>query len=206
MDILLPDADLLLLERAGSRIFERYWGKNMSELTNLSTRDLREFLDEFRDLVYDLPFQIPQDLIFLVRCVSILSGMCTGLDPQFNVFQHLAPYSQKIISDEARTNRRDWFNELETMARSWLTTPMKLDKLLARLERGDISMRNPEVSNQVNRLERAVRSLSAGLIFAALLIGGIQFYLAEVPVWAGILLGGAVITLLWIIWKNVTSI
>ena len=46
MDILLPDADLLLLERAGSRIFERYWGKNMSELTSLNTRDLREFLDE----------------------------------------------------------------------------------------------------------------------------------------------------------------
>jgi len=205
MGILLPNADLVMLERASSRIFEQYWGKSMSELTNLSTRDIRVFLDEFRDLIYDLPFQVPQDLIFLARCVNILSGMCTGLDPQFNVFNHLMPYAKKLISDEARNNRRDWVSEFETLARSWLSAPLKLDALIARLERGDISMRNPEVTQQVNSLERTIRSLSFGIIFAALLLGGVQMYLGGSDLWAGVLLGGAVITLLGIIWKNMTS-
>jgi predicted unusual protein kinase regulating ubiquinone biosynthesis (AarF/ABC1/UbiB family) len=205
MGILLPSADLIMLERAQSHVFERYWGMNMSELTNLNPNDLREFLQEFRDLIFDLPFQIPQDIIFLVRCVNILSGMCSGLDPQFNVFQHLSPYAKKIINEEARNNRKDWLTEVETLARSWLNAPIKLDALLAKLEHGDISMRNPEVSQQVNRLQRAVWSLGAGLIFTALLLGGIQFYLGNQVIGAMVLFSGASITLLWIIWKNITS-
>lgn len=205
MGILLPNADLVTLERASTHIFEHYWGKNMNELTNLNTRDLKEFLDEFRELIYDLPFQVPQDLIFLVRCVNILSGMCTGLDPQFNVFSHLMPYAQKLMSDDLRNNRRDWLSELETLARGWISAPMKMDALIARLERGEIAMRNPEVSQQVNRLEKAVRSLGSGIIFAALLLGGIQLLLGDSIIGASILLVGSGITLLWIIFKNMTS-
>jgi len=205
MGILLPNADIRLLERANARVFERYWGMNMSELTNLSPNDFRQFVDEFRDLIYDLPFQIPQDIIFLVRCVGILSGICIGLDPKFNIFQHLSPYAQKILSDEARNNRKEWLSELENMARNWLTMPIKLDALLSRVERGELSMRDSEVSQQIRYLDRAVRSLSAGLVFAALLLGGIQLYLGNAIVWAAILFAGATITLLWIIWKNITS-
>jgi predicted unusual protein kinase regulating ubiquinone biosynthesis (AarF/ABC1/UbiB family) len=205
MGLLLPGADLIRLERAQSHVFEHYWGMNMAELTNLSPGDFREFVDEFRDLIFDMPFQIPQDIIFLVRCVNILSGMCTGLDPQFNIFQHIGPYAKKIISEEARNNRKDWLTEVETLARSWLNAPMKLDILLAKLERGDITMRDPEVSQQVNRLERAVRQLGAGLIFAALLLGGIQFYLGNQVIGAIVLLSGAGFVLLWIIWKNLIS-
>jgi predicted unusual protein kinase regulating ubiquinone biosynthesis (AarF/ABC1/UbiB family) len=206
MGILLPNADLIRLERAQAHAYERFWGMNMSEITNLNTNDLRDFLSEFRDLVFDMPFQIPQDIIFLVRCVNILSGMCTGLDPQFNVFQHLSPYAKKIINEEARNNRKDWLTEIETLARSWLNAPMKLDVLLAKLERGDITMRDPEVSQQVNRLERAVRMLGSGLIFSALLLGGIQFYLGDQVVGAVALFSGASIILLWIIWKTINSI
>jgi len=205
MGILLPGADVRLLERANARVFERYWGMNMSELTNLSPNDFRQFVDEFRDLIYDLPFQIPQDIIFLVRCVGILSGICTGLDPKINIFQHLSPYAQKILSEEARNNRKDWLSELETLARNWLTMPIKLDALLSRVERGDISMRDSEVSRQVSHLDRAVRSLSAGLVFAALLLGGIQLYLGEAHIWAYLMFAGSAITFLWIVWRNVTS-
>lgn len=205
MDVLLPGADLVMLERAESRIFDQFWGKNMSEITNLNINDLKDFASEFRDLLYDLPFQVPQDLIFLIRCVNILSGMCTGLDPQFNVFEHLAPYAKKLISDEARNNRKDWLIELQKIAQSWLTAPMKLDALLNKLDRGDISMRNPEVSQQVTRLERAVHSLGIGLIFAAFLLGGIQFYIDNSLVGATILFIGAFISLVWIILRNMIS-
>ncbi|MCU0488688.1 MAG: AarF/UbiB family protein [Anaerolineales bacterium] len=201
MGILLPDADLAMLERAQSRIFERYWGMNMSELTRLTTVDFQKFMDEFRDLVYDLPFQVPQDLIFLVRCVNILSGICTGLDPKFNVFEHLVPFAQKLVAEEARSNRKDWFSQVETIARGWLSAPLKLDALLARLERGELQMRNPDVSHQISRLEQAVRSLAISLLFTALLISGIQFWLAGVWWGAGILLTGAFTSLIWLLWR-----
>ncbi len=205
MGILLPDADLVMLERAQSRIFERYWGMNMSELTRLTTVDFQQFLDEFRQLVFDLPFQVPQDLIFLVRCVNILSGICTGLDPKFNVFEHLVPFAQKLVAEEARSNRRDWFSQVETIARGWLSVPLKLDAVLAKLERGEIEMRNPDVSYQVNRLEQSIRSLILSILFTAFLIGGIQLFLAGIFGGAAILLAGAVGFFIWILWRLVIS-
>ena len=110
---LLPSADLNLLERAEAKAFERFWGKNMSELQKISPQEVREFAGEFRELLYSMPFQIPHDIIFLGRAVGILSGMCTGLDPQFNVWEHLAPYAQKLIADEAKNNGEFWMDELK---------------------------------------------------------------------------------------------
>ncbi|MEJ2597414.1 MAG: AarF/UbiB family protein, partial [Anaerolineales bacterium] len=95
LGILLPGADLESLERAESKIFERFWGKNMTELSRIDPAEMRDLMAEFRELVYTLPFQVPQDIIFLVRTVSILSGMCTGLNPNFNLFDQLVPYAQK---------------------------------------------------------------------------------------------------------------
>jgi len=90
LGFLLPGADLDLIEQAEAKAFERFWGKSMSELQDIDHREMMAFADEFRDLMYDMPFQIPQNLLLLGRTVAILSGMCTGLDPGFNSAATLA--------------------------------------------------------------------------------------------------------------------
>jgi predicted unusual protein kinase regulating ubiquinone biosynthesis (AarF/ABC1/UbiB family) len=202
MGILLPNADLKLLEKANAQVFESFWGRNMTELSNLSTNDLLQFADEFRELIYNMPFQIPQDVIFLVRTVSILSGMCTGLNPQFNVWTYLVPHAQKIMLEEARNNRGAWVDELKLLARAWLSMPNKLDNLINNLERGDISVRSPEISQQVNRLERAVHRITGTILFTALLLGGIQLYLGDEKTLGAILLGFAAISLSWMAFRS----
>jgi predicted unusual protein kinase regulating ubiquinone biosynthesis (AarF/ABC1/UbiB family) len=199
MDVLLPSADLALLEKAEAKAFEHWWGKNMSELASLSAQDVKEFTDEFRELLYEMPFQIPQNLIFLGRCVGILSGMCTGLDPQFNLWIHLAPYARKILAEETRESGQNWFTELERLARVWLSIPLKMDTTLSKLERGEIAVRTPEVTHQAQRLERAIYRATGGVIFAALLLGGIQLYLANQVAFGAVLLAGAGLNLAWLL-------
>jgi predicted unusual protein kinase regulating ubiquinone biosynthesis (AarF/ABC1/UbiB family) len=195
MNLLLPDADLALIERATSHVFDRYWGKNMTELTTVSFEEINEVTREFRELLYDLPFQVPQNVIFLGRCVGILSGMCTGLDPQFNLWEHLAPYARKLMIQEAKTGREAWMGELEKLARTVWALPFRTDQMLTRMERGDLVVRNPELSQQVKRLENSIRQLVLGIIFGALLIGGVQLYLADEGIFAAILLIGALMIL-----------
>jgi predicted unusual protein kinase regulating ubiquinone biosynthesis (AarF/ABC1/UbiB family) len=196
MDLLLPDADLALIERATSKVFDRYWGKNMSELTSVSFDEIRELTDEFRELLYDLPFQMPQNVIFLGRCVGILSGMCTGLDPQFNLWQHLAPYARKLMIQEAKTGREAWLSELEKLARTLVALPLRTDQMLSRMERGELTVRNPELNQQVKRLESSMRQLVLGIVFTALLLGGVQLYLADETVFAAFLLIAALLVML----------
>jgi predicted unusual protein kinase regulating ubiquinone biosynthesis (AarF/ABC1/UbiB family) len=187
LGVLLPSADLSLLEKAEARMFDRFWGKTMNELRNTSVEEVLEFSREFRQLLYDLPFQVPHDLIFLGRAVSILSGMCTGLDPDFNLWDHLAPYAQKLISDEIKAGRADWWAEVQNQARLLLSLPHKLDAALTRLERGEVNVHAPEISHQVSRLEIVLQQLVASVLFASLLLGSIQLYLADRTLLAGLL-------------------
>ena len=197
MGVLLPSADLELLKRAEAKAFERFWGKNMTELAQIEISELREFMVEFRELIYSLPFQVPSDMLFLARAVGILSGMCTGLDPDFNVWDELAPYAEKLISEEVRSGSEFWLDELGSLARAMLSIPRKMDSILSKMERGEIAVRAPEVSRQVTQLEQVLRQLGWVIVFTALLISGVQVYLAQ-PGWlATILLAGAGLSLVF---------
>lgn len=199
MGVLLPYADLELIERAGSIAFERFWGKNMDELRNIDPRELHMFTGEFRTLMYTLPFQIPQDIIFLARAVGILSGMCTGLDPEFNVWNHVAPYANRLLIGEAKSSSDIWLEEAKQLIGSLLMMPKKMDKVLGKIERGDIEVRTPEVTHQAARIEKALRQLGWGVIFAAFLLGGVQLLIAEQTLFGTVLLTGSGISLLWVI-------
>jgi len=121
--------------------------------------------------------------------------MCTGLDPQFNLWEHIAPYARKLMIEEAKTGRDVWLGEIEKLARTLIGLPLRTDQMLSRMESGDLIVRNPELVQQVSRLETSLRQLLFGIIFSALLLGSVQLILAESWIFAAILFAGAVITL-----------
>jgi predicted unusual protein kinase regulating ubiquinone biosynthesis (AarF/ABC1/UbiB family) len=201
LGILLPGADISLLERAESEMFKRFWGKGMDELSNINVEEIHDFAYEFRDILYDMPFQLPQDLIFLGRAIGILSGMCTGLDPQINVFQHLGPFSQKIIKEEAQHDWRYWVNEAGDLARKFIILPARADALITKLERGELNVRDPQLTENIKKLEKSMSKAVGGIIFAALLLASIQLSMANQEVYTWFLRIAALLTLLWIIFK-----
>jgi predicted unusual protein kinase regulating ubiquinone biosynthesis (AarF/ABC1/UbiB family) len=202
LGVLLPGADLTLIEKAESEIFNRFWGKSMSELTQIKFEEMHEFAHEFRDLLYDMPFQIPQDIIFLGRAVGILSGMCTGLDPNFNVFEHLAPYSRKLIAEESKTDWSFWLNEVGDIVRKLFMLPNRTDAILSKIEKGDLIVRDPQLSVEVKKLERSLVKLTGVIIFVAFLIISLQLFLTNfiVPGWFFAVVSGVV--LVWTMVKK----
>jgi predicted unusual protein kinase regulating ubiquinone biosynthesis (AarF/ABC1/UbiB family) len=196
LGILLPGADLETLERAESKIFERFWGKNMTELSRIDPAEVRDLMLEFRELIYSLPFQVPQDIIFLVRTVSILSGMCTGLNPKFNLFDQLVPYAQKLISEEVSTGEA-LMTEAKNLVRAMVSIPLKMDNMLGKMSRGEIAIQTPDVSRRMKHLENNLRQINRSIVFAALFIGGIQLYLAHAYPFGELLLAFSILGFLW---------
>ncbi len=201
LGILLPGADIELLEKAESAMFKRFWGKGMDELRNINIEEVNDFAYEFRDILYEMPFQLPQDLIFLGRAIGILSGMCTGLDPSINVFASLGPFSQKIIAEEAQHDWRYWLNEAGSVARQVLTLPIRADALITRLERGELNVRDPQLSENVRRLEKSVSKAVVGIIFAAFLVASIQLSATSQLALSWIFRVAALISFLWILFR-----
>ncbi len=201
LGILLPGADITLLERANSTMFDKFWGKGMDELNQINMEEIHDFAFEFRDILYDMPFQLPQDLIFLGRAIGILSGMCVGLDPQINVFEHISPFAQKIIREEAQHDWRYWVGEAGELARKLIALPNRADALITRMERGELNVRDPQLNENVRRLEKTISKAVGGIIFAAFLLASIQFSGASQEIITWIFRVAALLALLWVIFS-----
>ena len=180
LDFLLPGADLAKIEQANSAMFHRLWGKSMSELQKVDPHEMLAVAYEFRDLLYSLPFQVPQDLIFLGRCVGILSGICTGLDPNLNVWDELGPFARKLLAQESGAEGMTWLNEMGEFLRKLLALPIRTGSLLERAERGELAVLTPALTEQVRLLNSAAHKLAAAILFAALFLAGVQLYLGGV--------------------------
>jgi predicted unusual protein kinase regulating ubiquinone biosynthesis (AarF/ABC1/UbiB family) len=173
LDVLLPSADLALLEEAEAQLFDRFWGMSMNELRKVDHREMRQFALQFRELMYEMPFQLPHNLLLLGRTVAILSGMSTGLDPNFNLWSQLAPYAQKLITEEGVSNWDIWLDEIAELFKQFVTLPAQASQVLSRLERGELNVNVPQVNRQIYHLESAVNRMTGSIIFAAFLFGGV---------------------------------
>lgn len=202
LDMLLPTADTELIERACQRVFERMWGKSMSELRNMHADEALAFVEEFSDLMYEMPFQAPEDLVLLARCVSILSGMCTGLDPQFNVFLNLTPYAEKLIAEEGGGKWKMIWDEVVKMLQKLIALPVKADALISQMEQGKLEVRVPTLTRELERLNRSQRKMVGAVVFGAFLLSGVQLYIAGHVSLALGFSGAALLTLLWLLFSR----
>jgi predicted unusual protein kinase regulating ubiquinone biosynthesis (AarF/ABC1/UbiB family) len=197
LDLLLPGADLELIERASRKVFERIWGKSTKEMTAMRDSEAREFVEEFGELLYELPFQVPESLILLGRCVSILSGMASGLDADFNLWKVLTPYARKLVEADGGSGLRLLFRELASAAGTLLRLPKRAESLVTRLEQGKLEVRLPELKQYVTRFERVGRKLAASILFASVLFVSTAFYLTGHPAIAA---GFGVVDLALLLW------
>ncbi|MEL6268475.1 MAG: AarF/UbiB family protein [Chloroflexota bacterium] len=97
LGLLLPGADVERIEQASKAAFDQVWGMSMTDLSNVDYEVMERLGNEFNDLLFDMPFRMPQNFIYLARTMGILSGMCTSLDPGFNPWAELQPYTEKMM-------------------------------------------------------------------------------------------------------------
>jgi predicted unusual protein kinase regulating ubiquinone biosynthesis (AarF/ABC1/UbiB family) len=199
LGLLLPEANLDLLKEAEAKMFDRVYGKSMRELGSLDFEEMKEFALEFRELIYSLPFQVPQDMIYLGRTVAILSGMCTGLDPNFNFWDNIEPFAKQFVIEETTTNWEYWLGEIGEVVRVLASMPRRIDHLIEKMEQGKLEVKVPEVKDQVTRLEHTTRRLVGAIIFSALILSGVQVYLAGHIAAGAVILTGAGLALLWVL-------
>jgi predicted unusual protein kinase regulating ubiquinone biosynthesis (AarF/ABC1/UbiB family) len=197
LGLLLPSANLPLLERAEARVLDRFWGRTMEDLQQVGRQEMRELVAEFRELLYKMPFHVPEDLILLGRTLGILSGMCTGLNPQFNVWHELTPFAQTLLEEESTFNWRVLADEAWNVAAATLALPKQAESVLVKLNRSELALQVPQVEEQLARLELTIRRVAGAVIFAAAIVGAVQLYVTGNRIAGLWLSAGAVVVLIW---------
>ncbi|MEA5155371.1 ABC1 kinase family protein [Raineyella sp.] len=196
LDVLLPGADLALIERATLQVFERFGGMSMNQLRGIDHAEMMRFGLQFRDLMLEMPFQLPQNLLMLGRSIGILSGMCTGLDPDFNIWGTITPYAEELVAEEGGSTARRVLTEAGKIAVVALGLPGRTDRVLTMAERGELTLGTPLLTRQVRRLERTIRRTNGILVFAAVLVAGALVTGAD-PLLGRWLMILSVVPLLW---------
>lgn len=201
LGFILTGSNTDALEQAASAVFDRFWGMPINELKKMRPSDAHDIGHRVRDALVDVPFQVPNNLMLLLRTLAILSGMCTGLDADFNIWKQVSPYARKLVEEEAA----DSF-ELESIlqrvgeaAQALFALPAQASRVLAQVESGGLTVQSPQVSREVRALGRSVDKLTGGVIFAALLVSGVMSLNAGNGQLGAGLLGAAGATLLWVL-------
>jgi predicted unusual protein kinase regulating ubiquinone biosynthesis (AarF/ABC1/UbiB family) len=199
LDVLLPSADLGLIERASMAVFDRFGSMNMDELKGIGHDEMMRFGMQFEELMLNLPFQLPENLLLLGRSIAILSGMCTGLDAEFNLWTSIAPYATSLISgEEGGSTFGTFLSEGTKILQTVIALPARADRVLTQIERGELSVQTPMLDLRIRRLERSMGRIVSGLVLATLLIAG-AIVRAGDPGLSNVLMGVSVLPLLAII-------
>ncbi|MES2169500.1 MAG: AarF/UbiB family protein [Actinomycetota bacterium] len=178
---LLPSADTTELERAMTTLFARFGGMGFAELQQVDPKEYRAFATEFGDIVRTLPFQLPENFLLIVRAMSLTSGMCSALDPAFNIWNAVEPYSARLIREEGANLVRSAAQQVLSFATTVVRLPGRIDEVITRIEDGNLTVKTPELDRRLDNFEIAARRIISAVLFAGLLIGGILLLPRSVP-------------------------
>lgn len=200
--ILLPSADTEELERAMAELFARFGGMGLAEVRQIDERELRSFAIEFGEVMRALPFQLPENFLLVIRSMSLTSGLCSSLDPDFNMWDAVEPYAAQLLRDERGNIAQALGQEALTFAGTVARLPQRLDALADRIEEGRLVANSPRIEQRLARLERTARRITSAVLFVGLFIGGILLRVDE-PAWGTALIAVSVIPLLHALFAGV---
>jgi predicted unusual protein kinase regulating ubiquinone biosynthesis (AarF/ABC1/UbiB family) len=145
-------------------------------LGRLREMDPEIMLHEVESLLYDQPLRLPAQLAFFGRAMAMLVGVATTLSPSFNMLDAMLPYAQEFLSESALDaiprllGARSWGDLGRTLARdgaavarSVAALPQLAERVLERMERGELRMiiESPHLNPDLKR--RGVPRASAAL-------------------------------------------
>jgi predicted unusual protein kinase regulating ubiquinone biosynthesis (AarF/ABC1/UbiB family) len=180
--VLLPGADLAQLEKVTADLMERYSGLTFRQAQQQAMGEWHDLARQYRDILYEMPFQFPADLLFVGRAIAILFGMATSLYPDFDPWQAIEPLAQEMATQEIRRDWRGWVGEVEKVARLALSLPVQADRFFSRASRGELDVRTtwpPEAMRTLRGVETAIIRLARAVIFAALLLAAVAVYITQ---------------------------
>lgn len=203
---LLPGADTKRLEEAHEALLNQFWGANVSQMKGVVMAEASTLMREYRDIIYSAPFQFQADMLFTVRAMAILSGVATQLNHEFDPWEEIIPFADRLAADELGLNWQHWFKELVALGQIVSKLPKNMENVLTQAQRGKLTIQTsfaPESKKTLVRLEKSINRLSWIVVACVLFTVGMRSdNSGETASGAPVLLGLALLSFLWGLWSN----
>ena len=174
LGILLPSADTVQLERAVSALFERFAGLGVADLTKTDPREIRAFAFKFNEILRTLPFQMPENFLLLFRSISLISGVTSALNRDFNMWDAVDPFARALINGAGRRTAGAAGRQILATVTAMVGLPQRLESLISRIENGDLVTRNPELEQKLKSVSASNSRLTVVVAIAAIVIAALS--------------------------------
>jgi predicted unusual protein kinase regulating ubiquinone biosynthesis (AarF/ABC1/UbiB family) len=199
--VLLPGADLKRLEEVHEEMFARFWGVRLGEMRDFALKQAGYFMRQYWDLILDVPFQAPVELLFVSRAVGLLAGLATSLDPDFDPWSETIPFAKELAQEELKEEAGDWIDQVVRHGQLIFRLPVQAERVLTQAQRGKLTVQAslaPDAERAIHRLDKTLRRLVWVILSAGSLIGGVLFYLGlPGQPWGWLLMAVSGLTLVW---------
>ena len=179
----LPGADTERIIEAQSILLDHIWGRKLLELSRPDPKEVQELATEFRDILFDFPFQIPQDFIYLGRALGMVMGLISQLDPDINPWYQIEKYGRELMFQDGGDDARELSREMLLEGiRPYLNMPPRILRLLEMAEKGRIVVQNkpdPSAIKHQEKLEKRLNQLNWSILGAAGMISASLLYLIK---------------------------
>src|SRR6185437_3861871 len=139
------------IERVVAAMLAQYSKGGGVPMGRRSGADPSEVLGDVEATMYDQPFRLPAQFAFFGRMAGMLLGLTAALSPRYNFIEVASPHAQQFIGsngvdgilrllgiDSVDALGRDLLRGSIATARSLAALPSRVDRLLDRVERGDL--------------------------------------------------------------------
>ena len=198
LGVLLKTADTEELERVMTTLFDRFGGMGVAELQQVDQRELERFALQFGETIRALPFQLPESFLLLIRTISLISGVTSALNRDFNMWDAVDPFARTVLTGGGAL--RGLGQQAVSFASTLARLPGRVDELASRLDRGQVAVRTPELDRRLRSVERSVSRVASAVVFAALLIAGVLLRPTD-EVLGWVLMGASAVPLLHVIFS-----
>lgn len=199
--VLLPGAKTEVLAQAMTQLFSRFGGMGLSQLREVDPREFRDFGKQFGAVIRSLPFQLPENFMLIIRTTSITSGVCSALNPKFNLWDSVEPYAAQLVRGEASHAIQDFVKQTVDSAGIVWKLPKRVDALLTQAEDGSLTVATPHLEQKIDRLERLIHRVLIAVMFGSLLVAGVIARASD-PVFGTVLIVASGVPLLYALFSG----
>jgi len=174
-----PEAQRRSVARDFDHLFHRVGHKSIEDLA------AGDMVGELMRIAHRHQLRFPPDLALMFKVLAMLESTAVLVDPKFLFFDALEPEVEALLKERASptsVGRRMGRDALD-MARLFEGLPHRADRLLQRLETGDLEFatRHPGLEIEAKKLHRAIDRLTVAIsVTLFLLASGVYVIAAEV--------------------------
>ncbi|GFP24227.1 ubiquinone biosynthesis protein, partial [Candidatus Hakubella thermalkaliphila] len=149
----------------------------MMRYHDISVRQVRvaEALNDLFGVVYKHRVIIPTELGLLLKTLVTLEGVCTMLDPGFNLIEVGRPFASQLVSEKANPLRwaPELLEDLRQLNKLLRTLPQQISDTLKQVGEGKlkVSLDHLGMGGFMNTLRRVIDQLSLSILIASFVLG-----------------------------------